>query len=55
MLCVFSSPLFKKAFRKIEFVSYYCVKIVQILIMWDWFTMLFRSSMSFYFSEYSFY
>ena len=39
----------------IEFVSCYCVKVLQILIMLSWFIVLFRSTISFYFSVYSFY
>ena len=39
----------------IEFVSCCCVKILYILIMLNWFTVLFRSTISFYFSVYSFY
>ena len=39
----------------IEFVSCCCVKILYILIMLNLFTVLFRSTISFYFSVYSFY
>ena len=35
---------------ELEFVSYCCVKIVYILIILNWFMVLFRSTISFYFS-----
>ena len=38
-----------------EYVSYCCVKIVNILIMLNWFTALFKSTIFCYVSVYSFY
>ena len=38
---------------KLEFVSCYCVKIVSILIMLNWFIVLFSSAIFFYVSIYS--
>ena len=39
---------------ELEFVSYCCVKIVYILIILNWFMVLFRSTISFSFSVYTF-